>query len=77
MFDVGRSSFEATMTELSLEKVKDLLETKDLPGSENELKVLCVRIRNLADMNGEGWVRQNCKKLLDEWDYIVRRGIIT
>jgi len=65
------------MIELSLEKVSDLLGTPTLPGSENELKVLCVRIRDLVDMNGEDWVRQNCKKLLDEWDYIVRRGIIT
>ena len=65
------------MTELTLEKVRDLLGTPDLPGSESELKILCVRIRNLVDMNGEDWVRQNCKKLLDEWDYIVRRGIIT
>jgi len=68
---------EAFMTELSLEKVSDLLGTQDLPGSENELKILCIRTRELLEMNGEDWVRQNCKKLLDEWDYIVRRGIIT
>ncbi len=65
------------MPELSLEKVSDLLGTKDLPGSENELKILCVRIRELLEMNGEDWVRQNRKKLLDEWEYIVRQGIIT
>jgi hypothetical protein len=65
------------MSELSLEKVSDFLGTKNLPGSENELKILCVRIRELLEMNGEDWVRQNRKKLLDEWDYIVRRGIIS
>jgi hypothetical protein len=65
------------MVGLSLEKVSDLLGTQDLPGSENELKILCVRIRELVDMNGEDWVRQNRTKLLDEWDYIVRQGIIS
>ena len=76
MFDVGRSSLEPFMPELSLENVSDLLGTKDFPGSENELKILCVRIRELLEMNGEDWVRQNRKKLLDEWEDIVRQGII-
>ena len=65
------------MAEFSLEKVSDLLGTQDLPGSENELKILCVRIRELVDMNGEDWVRQNRKKFLDEWMYIVQQKIIT
>ena len=65
------------MAELSLEKVSDLLGTQEIPGSENELKVLCIRIRELVEMNGEDWVRQNRQKLLDEWDYIIRQKIIT
>ena len=65
------------MAELSLKKVCDLLRTQKIPGSENELKVLRVRIRELVEMNGEDWVRQNSQKLLDEWDYIVRKKIIT
>ena len=65
------------MTELSLEKVSELLGAQDLPGSENELKILCVRIRELVEMNGDDWVRQNCEKLLDEWRYIVRQKIIS
>ena len=64
------------MAELSLEKVRNLLGTQQIPGSENELKMLCVRMRELVQMNGEEWVRQNRQKLLDEWDYIVRQGII-
>ena len=64
------------MSELSLEKVSDLLGKKEIPGSENELKILCVRIRELVEMNGEDWVRQNSQKLLEEWDYIVRKNII-
>jgi hypothetical protein len=65
------------MAKLSLEKVSDLLGTQKIPGSENELKMLCVRIGELAEMNGEDWVRQNRQKLLDEWDYIIRQKIIT
>ena len=64
------------MAELPLEKVRDLLETQQIPGSKNELKILCVRIRELVQMNGEEWVRQNRQKLLDEWDYIIRNKII-
>ena len=65
------------MAELSLEKVHDLLGKQKIPGSEKELNMLCVRIRELVEMNGEDWVRQNRKKLLDEWDYIVRKKINT
>ncbi len=64
------------MADLSLEKVNDLLGNQEIPGSENELKMLCVRIRELVQMNGEEWVRQNRQKLLDEWDYIIRNKII-
>ena len=64
------------MAELSLEKMNDLLGTQKLQGSEKELKILRVRIGELIDMNGEDWVWQNRVKLLDEWDYIVRKKII-
>ena len=65
------------MAELSQAKVSDLLGTHKIPGSENELKILRIRIGELAEMNGEDWVRQNRQKLLDEWDYIIRQNIIT
>ncbi len=64
------------MADLSLEKVSDLLGNQQIPGSENELKMLCVRIRELVQMNGEKWVRQNRQKLLDEWNYIIRNKMI-
>jgi hypothetical protein len=64
------------MNELSLEKVFDLLAKSEIPGSEKELKKLCIRIRELVESNGEDWVRENRLKLLMEWEYIVREGII-
>ena len=64
------------MNELSLEKVFDLLGKDDIPGSDKELEKLCTRIRELVESNGEDWVKENRQKLLLEWDYIVRQGII-
>ena len=64
------------MAEISPEKVRDILGTQEIPGSQNELKILCVRIRELVDMNGEDWVRANRQKLLNEWNYIIQQKII-
>ena len=64
------------MTELSLEKVRDLLGQCDIPGSVNELEKFRTRINELVKLNGEEWVRDNRQKLLSEWEYIVREGII-
>ena len=64
------------MNELSLDKVFELLGRDDIPGSEKELAKLCTRIRELVEANGRDWVKKNQKKLLAEWEYIVREGII-
>ncbi len=53
------------MIELSLDKVCDLLGTRNLPGSDKELKKLCTRIRELVELNGKDWVMENRQKLLD------------
>jgi len=60
------------MIELSLD-----LGTRNLPGSDKELKKLCTRIRELVELNGKDWVMENRQKLLDEWEYIVRQGLMT
>lgn len=67
---------EALMKPLSLERVFKLLGTQNIPGSVKELEILCIRISELIELNGEGWIRENRQKLLDEWYYIVRQGII-
>jgi hypothetical protein len=64
------------MKPLSLEKVFKLLGTQNIPGSPKELEILCIRISELAGLNGEEWIRENRQKLIDEWYYIVRQGII-
>ena len=65
------------MKALNLKKVYTLLDTRDIPGSEKELKILCTRITELVQLNGEKWVAENRQKLLDEWIYIVRQVIIS
>jgi hypothetical protein len=65
------------MKELSLDNVSELLGTRNIPGSEKELKKLCTRIRELVELNGKDWVGENRQKLLDEWEYIVSRGLMT
>jgi hypothetical protein len=64
------------MNPLSLENVFKLLGTQNIPGSTRELEILCIRISELVELNGEDWIRQNQQKLIDEWYYIVRQGII-
>lgn len=64
------------MAELSLEKVLNLLGAQHIKGSEKELKMLCIRIGELVESNGEEWVKESRQTLLDEWEYIVNQGII-
>ena len=61
---------------LSLQTMFKLLGTQNIPGSKQELEILCIRISELAELNGEQWIRENRQKLIDEWYYIVRQGII-
>jgi hypothetical protein len=64
------------MKPLPLEIVFKLLGTQNIPGSPRELKILCIRISELVELNGEDWIRENRQKLIDEWYYIIRQGII-
>ena len=64
------------MKTLSLDTVFKLLGTQNIPGSPKELEILCIRVSELVELNGEAWIRENRQKLIDEWYYIVRQGII-
>ena len=64
------------MADLSLEQVFSLLGTQQIKGSEKELKILCIRIAELVELNGEDWVKTSRQSLLDEWEYIVSQGVI-
>ena len=64
------------MESLTPDMVFKLLGTRNIPGSKRELDILCIRISELVQLNGEDWIRENRQKLIDEWYYIVRQGII-
>ena len=64
------------MKSLTLEIVFKLLGTQNIPGSPKELEILCARISELVELNGDDWIRENRQKLIDEWYYIIRQGII-
>jgi hypothetical protein len=64
------------MKPLKLDRVFRLLGTQNIPGSPKELEILSIRITELFQVNGEQWIRENRQKLIDEWYYIVRQGII-
>ncbi len=64
------------MKPLQLDVIYKLLGTHNIPGSPQELEILSIRITELVQANGEQWVRKNRQKLIDEWYYIVRQGII-
>lgn len=59
------------MGALSLEKVCELLGTAEIPGNEKELQVLCIRMGELLELNGEDWIRENRSMLLEQWRCVV------
>ena len=63
------------MGPVSLEKLFDLLGARDIPGTPEELKLLAVRIRELVELNGEEWVRQNSQRLISEWRCALSLGL--
>jgi hypothetical protein len=64
------------MAELSWRRACDLLGTQNLSGSGKELAMLRIRIRELVELNGEQWVKENREKLLNEWKFIVGQKLI-
>ncbi|MGE5255705.1 MAG: hypothetical protein ACM3KE_03485 [Hyphomicrobiales bacterium] len=59
------------MPALSLEKVRELLGTAEIPGNEKEQMVLRIRLGELLELNGERWIRENCSMLLEQWRWVV------
>ncbi|MGD9268593.1 MAG: hypothetical protein PVH70_14235, partial [Desulfobacterales bacterium] len=75
-FSERKTGFCVPMQPLKLDIVYKLLGTQNIPGSPKELEILSIRITELVLLNGEQWIRDNRQKLIDEWYYIVRQGII-
>ena len=59
------------MGALSLEKVCELLGTTEIPGNAKELAVLSIRMGELLELNGAGWIREHRQMLLEQWRWVV------
>ena len=64
------------MGALSLEKVCELLGTTEVPGNAKELGVLRIRMGELLELNGEEWIREHRRMLLQQWRQVVKTGTI-
>ena len=64
------------MAALSLEKVRELLGTTEVPGNEKELQVLCIRMGELLELNGEQWIQENRSMLLKQWQGVLEAKTI-
>jgi hypothetical protein len=64
------------MRPLSRQKLLELLGTSEIPGTDEQIQIFCVRLGELLEMNGERWIRHHQVKLLDEWRYIIEQGIL-
>jgi len=61
---------------MQIEAIMELLECDTLPGSAREQEVLGIRISDLVRLNGEAWVKEHRRQLVQEWETIVRHGLI-
>ena len=53
---------------MPLEKLFERLGRRDIPGTPDELARLSVRIEELAQLNGEEWIREHRDMLLAQWE---------
>jgi hypothetical protein len=64
------------MQPLSRQKLLELLGTSEIPGTDEQIQIFCVRLGELLEMNGESWIRHHHVRLLAEWRYIIEGGIV-
>ena len=63
------------MKTLPQETVYHLLGTRNVLGTAEEVQKLSIRISELVELNGQDWVIENRDRLLQEWEFAVRRGL--
>ena len=64
------------MGALSPEKICELLGTAEIPGNDKELEILRIRMGELLELNGEEWIREHRRMLLQQWRQVVATGTI-
>ena len=64
------------MKTLPQETVCHLLGTQNILGTAEEVLKLSIRISELVEINGQEWVIENRDRLLQEWEFAVRKGLV-
>lgn len=54
------------------EKIARLLDTREVPGTAEQMELLSIRLQELAALNGRDWVRRHRKRLLKQWTAAIR-----
>ena len=44
-----------------------LLRTREVPGTPEQLELFCIRLEELAEINGREWVFRHRERLLKQW----------
>lgn len=56
------------------EKVLRLLGTDEIPGRPSQQEKFLIRILELAEANGEHWVRAHRHTLMEQWKQALEKG---
>ena len=63
------------MTQISLQKVMELLGVTRIQGTPQEQQQLVQWTREFVEERGESWVRQNKSLLLSSWEEVLQLGL--
>ncbi len=62
------------MRSQDLEALFRLLQTREIPGTEEQLQRLFIRLEELGGINGREWIERNRDCLLRQWAALVGQG---
>jgi len=63
------------MSSLTPGDLTELLEYRSIPGSYQDLQVLSAWIEDIIHTKGEKYIKRNRKKILRNWNEILRFGL--
>jgi len=57
---------------VTLEKAKELLQVKELPGTPQQIQKMLKFTEELMNRNGEEWITKNRRRLIEEWEFVIQ-----
>jgi hypothetical protein len=64
-----------SMDQFTLDNVRELLGTSNIPGSPEELEVLVKWTHRLAKQKGTNYVRRYRRRLYKDWKHVLEVGL--